>query len=179
METEPEKITPTETPEAVLERKRAEAKRALEGPEWTEKRERSEREKEHQTEKVALESEQVKIVKDKEKLELDWVALDDQRKIINQALAPILERERLAETEEARLEIEEVKTGVPQAKQGIEHERWTAQDKRRRAEEEKWGLQEKLFKLEQAIETNTQKYRALLDQEEVIQAKLNTLSVIQ
>ena len=118
-------------------------------------------------------------MKEKEKLELDWVALDDQRKIINQALAPILAREQTAETEEARLELEEVKAAAPQAKQGVEHERWTAQDNRRKAEQEKWGLQEKLFKLEQVIEVNTQKYRALLDQEEAIQTKLNTLSVIQ
>ena len=166
-----------ETPEAIFERKRAEARKALEGPEWTEKRERSERDKASETERATLEQQLAGILKEKEKLEIDWVTLDDQRKIINQALAPIMERERATETEEARLEIEELKTGVAQAKQGIEQERWTIQDKRRSAEKEKWNLQEKLFKLEQAIEVNTQKYRVLLDQEGLAQARLNTLSV--
>ena len=110
--------------------------------------------------------------------ELDWIALDDQRKIINQALTPILEQERAAETEETRLELEEAKTGLSQPKQGIEKERWATQDKRHQAEQVKWGWQEKLFKIEQAIENNTQKYRALLDQEETAQAKLNALNAL-
>ena len=170
--------TEKETPEALFERKREEARAAMEGPEWTEKRERGEREKESRGERVTLELELATIATQKEKLELDWIALDDQRKIIRASLAPILEKEKLAENEEARLELEEAKTGLPQPKQGIEKERWAAQDKRRQAEEEKWGLQEKLFKLEQAIESNTQKYRTLLDQEEAAKTKLNTLQAL-
>ena len=57
----------------------------------------------------------------------------------------------------------------------VEKKRWATQAKRRAAEEEKWGLQEKLFKIQQAIENNTQKYRGLLDQEETARTKLNAL----
>ena len=166
---------PKETPEALFERKREEARAAMEGPEWTEKRERSEREKQTLSERETLEHLTADITKQKDKLELDWIALDDQRKIIRETLAPILEREKVAEEEEARLELEEAKTGLPRPKQEIEKNRWAAQDKRRSAEQEKWGLQEKLFKLEQAIEVNTQKYRALLDQEDTAQTKLNAI----
>ncbi len=172
---EVKKAVDVETPEALFERKRQEARAAMEGPEWTEKRERGEREKQNSSEREALGQELANVVTKKDKLELDWIALDDQRKIIRAALAPILEREKIAEAEEARLELEEAKTGLPQPKQGIEKERWTAQDQRRAAEQEKWGWQEKLFKLEQAIENNTQKYRALLDQEDTSQTKLNAL----
>ena len=168
----------TETPEILFERKREQARAALEGPEWTEKRERSEREKESQGERVNLERELAEIATQKDKLELDWIALDDQRQVIRAALTPILEREKTAENEEARLELEEAKTGLPQPKQGIEKDRWAAQDKRRQAEQEKWDWQEKLFKLEQTIENNTQKYRTLLDQEEALQAKLNALHAL-
>jgi len=167
--------TPKETPEVLFERKRREARAAMEGPEWTEKRERNEREKESHGEQIALDRQLAEIATQKEKLELDWIALDDQRKIIRAALAPILEREKTAEEEEARLEIEEAKTGLPQPRQEIEKTRWAAQDKRRSAEQEKWGWQEKLFKIEQAIENNTQKYRGLLDQEDTAQTKLNAL----
>lgn len=174
-----EKVTPpkiaTETPEALFERKRQEARAAMEGPERTEKRERSEREKQDLNEKETLEHLLSDLTRQKEKLELDWVALDDQRKVIRAALAPILEREKVAEEEEARLEVEEAKTGLPQPKQEIEKARWAAQDKRRTTEQEKWGWQEKLFKIEQAIETNTAKYRTILDQEEPAQTKLNAL----
>ena len=168
----------TETPEVLFERKRQEARLAMEGPERTEKRERSEREKESQSERTALEHRLAELTTEKEKLELDWITLDDQRKIIRDALTPILEKEKTAEEEEAHLEIEEVKTGLPESKRGIEKERWIAQDKRRQAEEEKWGYQEKLFKIEQAIVNNTQKYRLLIDEEEAAQAKLNALEAL-
>ena len=176
--TEKKETPASETPEALFERKRQEARKAMEGPEWTEKRERSEREKESQGERATLDHALADFAAQKEKLELDWIALDDQRKIINQALTPILEQERAAETEETRLELEEAKTGLSQPKQGIEKERWATQDKRHQAEQVKWGWQEKLFKIEQAIENNTQKYRALLDQEETAQAKLNALNAL-
>ncbi|HEY4476629.1 MAG TPA: hypothetical protein VJB69_01445 [Candidatus Paceibacterota bacterium] len=166
---------PSETPEELFERKRQEARLAMEGPERTEKRERGEREVESQTEQATLERQLSEIATQKEKLELDWVALDDQQKIIQTTLTPILEREKTAEEEEARLEIEEAKTGLTQPKVEVEKKRWATQAKRRAAEEEKWGLQEKLFKIQQAIENNTQKYRGLLDQEETARTKLNAL----
>jgi len=167
-----------ESPEALFERKRQEARKAMEGHVWTEKRERSERDQQSSSEKEILDKLLVDLATKKEKLELDWITLDDQRKIIGTALAPILEQEKVVENEEARLEIDEVKTIASEAKQGIEKERWSAQEKRRQAEQEKWGWQEKLFKIEQAIENNTQKYRLLLDEGEVAQAKLNALKAL-
>ncbi|MEK7622154.1 MAG: hypothetical protein AAB415_03160 [Patescibacteria group bacterium] len=174
---EPNKDT-KETPEQLFERKREEARQAMEGPERTERREQSEREKQNSSERGLLEEKLTNLRTQKEKLELDWIALDDERQIIREALTPILEQEKVTEAEEARLELEEIKTVAPEAKQGIEKERWATQDKRRESEQKKWGFQDKLFKVEQAIDNNTQKYRLLLDEEEVAQTKLNALKAL-
>ncbi|MEK7208663.1 MAG: hypothetical protein AAB677_00180 [Patescibacteria group bacterium] len=163
--------------EKELEQKRLAARQAMEGPEWTAKREREEKEKKISETGEQLKKSLAEIDQKKTAMELEWVKLDDQRKIVRAQLAPILEREKQAESAEASLELEEAKTVLTQDKQVIEKKRQVAQITRQEAEKEKWGYQEKLWQIERVIETNTVKYRALLDQEDEAKKQLNELHV--
>ncbi|MEK7585214.1 MAG: hypothetical protein AAB455_01740 [Patescibacteria group bacterium] len=165
------------TPEESLEAKRLEAKAAMEGPEWTAKREREEKVAQVTSERGQVEKSLSDLTRQKEALELEWVRLDDERKIMREKLAPVLERERQTEEAEAKLELEEAKATIPQDKQAVEKKRQVIQATRREVEQEKWVHQEKLWKVENVIETNTVKYRALLDQEDELKKRLNSLAI--
>ncbi|MBI4136404.1 MAG: hypothetical protein HY481_02595 [Candidatus Vogelbacteria bacterium] len=165
------------SPEDALETKRLEARTAMEGPEWTAKRELETRERQTTAEKTKLEQLLASLDKQKETLELEWIRLDDQRKIIREKLAPILEREKQAEEAEAKLELDEAKTASPKDKQGIERKRQTIQETRQAAEKDKWALQEQVWQIESVLEANTVKYRALLDQEDEAKKQLTVFHV--
>lgn len=163
--------------EKELEQKRLAARQAMEGPDWTAKREREEGDKKNAAAAEQLKKSLAEIDQQKTALELEWVKLDDQRKVIRAQLAPVLEREKQAEAMETGLELEEAKTVLAQDKQVIEKKRQTAQAARQEAEKDKWGYQEKLWQLERVIETNTVKYRALLDREDEAKKQLTELHV--
>jgi len=161
--------------EQELEEKRLAARQAMEGPEWTAKRESAEKEKKVSETRDQLEKRLKDIGQKKEVLELEWVKADDRRKIINDQLAPILAREKQIEETETTLELEEVKAIAPQDKQTAEKKRQQTQTERQETEKEKWSYQEKLWQIESAIETNTTKYRTLLDEEDAAKKQLNEL----
>lgn len=163
------------SPEDALETKRLEARTAMEGPEWTAKRERETRERQITSEKTRLEQLLANLDKQKETLELEWIKLDDQLQILREKLAPILEREKQAEEAEAKLELDEAKTVLAKDKQEIERKRQTIQETRQAAEKEKWVLQEKVWQIESVIEANIVKYRARLDEEDEAKKQLAAL----
>src|SRR3989344_2142658 len=165
------------SPEDALETKRLEARTAMEEPEWTAKREHETRERQTTTEKTKLKQLLASLDKQKETLELEWIRLDDQRKIIREQLAPILEREQQAGEAEAKLELDEPKTAPPKDKREIERKRQTIQETRQAAEKDKWALQEQVWQIESVIEANTVKYRALLDQEDEAKKQLAVFHV--
>lgn len=153
--------------------KREEARVAMEGPERTAKRERDEQLKQMQTGQEELQKRLLGIRKEKERLELDWIELDNKRKAIRQVLNPLLDEEKKIETEEADLEAEEAKIGLPQDKRVVEEKRWQVQNHRKELEEKKWTEEDKLIKIEGAIAQNTARYRLLLDEEDQLQTKLD------
>lgn len=146
--------------------KRNEAQAALAGAKWTEKHERETRAKTLQSELDSFGARVAEIAKEKEKLELAWIELDNQRRSIRTILNPILNEEKKVETEEIALEIEEGKTGLAADKQIVEKKRWLVQDKRKAIEQKKWEEEDKLAKIEQTIQEDTNRYRVLLDEEE-------------
>ncbi len=160
-----------------LEKKLSEAKMAMEGLEHTEKRLEEERSQTAGKEIAEIEAKLAKLEKNKEHYELEWVKQDDKRKIINNALKPILEAEKLAEDAEATLELEEAKATLPQQKIEVEKKRWEADDARRKAEKEKWDLQQNLWEIESVIETNTKEYREILAEEDRLKNRLQELKV--
>lgn len=168
---------PQEDLQKSLEKKLSEAKMAMEGLEHTEKRLEEERAQTASKEIAEIEAKLAKLEKNKEHYELEWVKQDDKRKIINSALKPILEAEKLAEDAEATLELEEAKTTLPQQKIEVEKKRWEADDARRKAEKEKWDLQQNLWKIESVIETNTKEYRKILAEEDKLKNRLQELKV--
>lgn len=161
--------------QAPTESKREEARVAMQGPEWTAKREQEEKTKELEAEQGALNKRHQEITAEKEQLELLWVDLDDKRKTIRRVLNPILDEEKKTEAEEADLEAEEAGVGVPTEKHKVEEKRWVVQTKRRDIEQKKRAEEEKLTKIEQEIEANTKKYRGFLNEEDQIQTKLAQL----
>ncbi len=108
-------------------------------------------------------------------MELTWIELDGGRKIIRKNLEPLLGEEKRLEAEEAALEAEEEKIGLAKDKQVVEKKRGLVQQKRQDIEQKKWSEEDKLGNLDQTIETNTKAYRALLDEEEKLQARLAEL----
>ncbi|MEK7650776.1 MAG: hypothetical protein AAB364_02840 [Patescibacteria group bacterium] len=157
---------------ADLSAKRSEAQAALAGQEWTEKHERENKTKTLKTESDGLVQKLAGISKEKEALEFDWIELDNQRRAIRTILNPLLDEEKKIEAEENNLESEEAKIGLANDKQVVEKKRWATQDKRKEIEQKKWNEEEKLAKIEATIQTNTTKYRTLLDEEEKIEKRL-------
>lgn len=160
-----------------LSQKRAEAQAALAGSEWTAKHEREAKAKTLKEENNTLTKKLAEISKEKETLELEWIALDNQRRAIRTVLNPLLDEEKKIETEEAALEAEEAKIGLAADKQVVEKNRWITQDKRKEVEEKKWTEEEKLAKIEATIQANTTKYRAILDDEEKTDKRLEQLKL--
>ena len=160
-----------------LSPKRAEAQAALAGSEWTAKQERETKSKTLKSENDTLVQKLAEIAKQKEKLELEWIELDNQRRGIRTILNPLLDEEKKIELEEAGIEAEEAKIGLAGDKQVVEKKRWTNQDKRKEVEKKKWSEEEKLTKIEAIIQANTTKYRALLDDEEKSEKRLEQLKL--
>ncbi|MEK7552559.1 MAG: hypothetical protein AAB505_00400, partial [Patescibacteria group bacterium] len=96
-----ETIHPNTRPEETFEDKRRAAQLAMEGPDWTAKREQATKEKQTSQEKIVLEEKLKELAGQKEVLELAWIKLDSQRKIIREAVTPIIERHNPAEEAEA------------------------------------------------------------------------------
>ncbi len=174
--TAPVSETPTNPPAGGEEARRKAAMLAMEGPERTARREELEKGRQAREQKHDFEERLGQIAKAKEKLELAWVDLDEQRKKLKATLAPITEQEKQVQAEETAAEEEEDKTGLPKEKHLVEEKRWVIQQKRKQIEDEKWKIEEKVVKLEEAIETNTNDYRSLLDEEEQIEAKIDEIN---
>jgi hypothetical protein len=172
----PAPANPTPTPlvddDAV---RREQARRALEGADWTTKRETEERAKTIQEQITSAENKLAEIRGQKEKLELAWVDLDDRKKSIRLILNPLLDEEKKLEAEETALETEEASIGIPESKHAIEIKRWPLQEKRKEIEQKKWQEEEKIIAIDQSVESNTKAYRSLLEEEDKLMAELDKL----
>ena len=162
-------------PENKLVEKLNKARLAMEGPERTLKRRQYETEEKVETEKDRLESELAVIEKDKERLEINWVVLDNKQSSFKKLLAPIKEEEERTELEEDKLEGEEAITSQVLDRQKIEKARWVIQDKRKELEKKKWELENRILDTDKELEKNTVLYQELLDREEKIRTKLESL----
>lgn len=174
----PDEIKPTPSAAPLIDEeaaRREQARRALEGAEWTTKRESEERAKTIQEKIATAEKKLAEVRGQKEKLELAWVDLDDQKKSVRLVLNPILDEEKKLEAEEAALETEEAASGVPESKHATEIKRWPIQEKRQAIEKQKWSQEEKIIALDQTIEANTKAYRLLLEEEDKLAAELDKL----
>lgn len=160
-----------------LSPKRAEAQAALAGSEWTAKHERETKAKTLKGENELLAQKLTDIGKQKETLELEWIELDNQRRAIRAVLNPLLDEEKKIEAEETTLEAEEAKIGLAADKQVVEKKRWAVQDRRKETEQKRWTEEGRLAKIEAVIQTNTTKYRALLDDEEQAEKRLEQLKL--
>jgi hypothetical protein len=158
-----------------LQAKLEEARRALEGEEHAAKREQTEKTKAVKSEREELEKHLADLLIEKEKLELAWIDLDAKRKVVHEALKPILEEEKQAEEAESKLEVEEARIGVETEKHKVELDRQAIQAKRKEIETRKWAEEEKLIEVEKKIETNTAQYRILLDDEDKSTLRLEQL----
>ena len=152
------------------------AKLALEGEEWTKKRQEREKESVLVEQQHKLNDRLQEITKLKTDLEIQWVDLDGKRRELKTILDPILKKEEEIEAKEFDIENTERNTGLPKEKEAIEKKRWLIEDERRAAEQEKWGHQEKLWKIEEAVEATTKQYRTLLDEEDKIHLELDKIS---
>ncbi len=155
--------------------RREQARRALEGTDWTNKREVEERAKTIQEQIAVAEKKLAELRQQKEKLELAWVDLDDRKKNIRLILNPLLDEEKKLEAEEVKLEAEEASIGVPESKHALEIKRWPIQEKRKEIEQKKWQEEEKIIAIDQIVESNTKAYRVLLAEEDKLMAESDKL----
>lgn len=162
--------------EPSLEEKLRAAKLAMEGPQYTAKREAREHDEIVKAKHEQIENRLAEIAKEKEVLETQWIELDEQRAAIKQALAPLLEEEQKTEEAEATLEEQERSAVTTPERQQIEQHRYEAQTTRRKIEEGKWSLENEIGKFDKQIEENTSKYRVFLDEEEKLHSELSTLT---
>ncbi|OHA58865.1 MAG: hypothetical protein A2571_00585 [Candidatus Vogelbacteria bacterium RIFOXYD1_FULL_44_32] len=151
------------------------AKLAMEGPTRTLKREEDETEAKVKTETADIEKQIALINHKKEKLEINWVVLDTKANELKTLLAPVKQEEEDIELAEDQLEGEEHTTTDVVARQDIEKKRWATQDKRKDLEKRKWELETKVLDIENELKKNTTEYQSLLDEEEVLKKKLETL----
>ncbi len=162
-------------PNPSLEEEKATARLAMEGAEWTAKRETEARVKIAKEELAKLDEQLGKIRIEKERLELDWIGLDNTRRQLRKVLEPILVEEKRIEAEEATLETEEERIGASSDKQVVEKKRWAIQDQRKEIEKRKWVEEEKMTAIEKTINENTARYRQLLDEEDKLQTNTEQL----
>lgn len=155
--------------------RRDEARRALEGAEWTAKREEEEKARAAAAETQSLEGRLAAVHAEKEKLELAWIDLDDKRKAVRALLNPLLDEEKKLEAEETKLEAEEASTGVPQSRHEVETKRWPVQAKRQDIEKRKWAEEEKLVEVDKIVAANTKRYRELLTEEDQLMSRRDEL----
>ena len=151
------------------------ARRALEGADWTAKRETEEKTKTAHEELGKLNQRLTEIQSAKEKLELAWIELDGKKRTLRKLIAPFLEEEKKLEEAEAKLETEEAGTGVPESRHGVELKRQAIQTERKTVEDKKWAEEAKVVEIDKQIEENTKKYRALLAEEDAANARLEQL----
>jgi len=162
-------------PQSNLDDKRAEAQAALAGAEWTAKHQKELKAKHLEGEEGEINQKLEANAAAKEKLELGWIELDNQRRAIRTVLNPLLDEEKKIESEEVDLEAEEAKIGLAADKHVVEEKRWAVQAKRQKVEKEKWAEEEKLAQIETTIQDNTTQYRVLLDEEEKLHQRLEQL----
>lgn len=161
---------------ASLEEKKETARQAMEGAEWTAKREAETHDRAAKEELGQVESKLVGLRQEKEKLELAWIELDDSRRRLRTVIDPLVAEEKKIEAEEATLESEEEKA-LEGDKQVVEKKRQATQDKRRETEQKKWLEEDKLKKIEATITENTTHYRQLLDEEDKLQTRVDQLKL--
>ena len=147
----------------------------MEGPERTAKRREEEQERVLKGEMAVLDKRLSEITKEKEKLELKWVELDDKRTEIKKVLDPIKDKEKTVEAEELVLEEEEARQPFPKEKHTTEDKRWAVQEKRHQIEGEKWPLEQKILALDEQVAANTATYQKFLDEETELKNKRHTL----
>lgn len=152
------------------------AKLALEGEDWTRKRQEREQGAVLLEERHKLNVRLQEIAKLKTDLELKWVELDGKRRELKTVLDPILKKEEELEAKEFDIENTERNTGLPKEKEAIEKKRWLIEDERRASEKEKWSHQEKLWKVDEAVEETTKQYRALLNEEDKLHTDLDKIA---
>ncbi len=169
---------PPVTGAAAIKEKVAAAQAAMAGPERVAKWEQEEKAKTAKVEQAELEKKLSQITSQKEKLELNWITLDDKRQTTSLKLKPLLEEEKKLEEEEAKLEMEEARASQPELKKAAEEKRWQAQGRRHTLEEQKWTLEADLTSAIKTIESETQKYRLLLAEEDTLKTRLAELERI-
>ncbi len=151
------------------------ARRAMAGPEKAAEWERENQQNEIESEKANLNQKLQDIDKQKESLEISWIALDNKRAGLKKNLDPVLAEEEKVELKEDTLEGKERTTPLAEERRKIEEQRWEVQKKRRNLEEKKWDLEEKLTKINANIKENTENYRGLLKEEEKIKKQLEEI----
>lgn len=161
--------------DADLEAKIRAAKLAMEGPDYTAKREAREREEVIRAKHEEIEKQLNDLAQKKEVLEVAWIELDEKRTRLKTALAPLLEEEGKVEAEESALEEKEKITVGASDRQAVEKRRFEVQSRRRKVEEAKWGLENQIVDIEKQIDQNTTEYRTLLDSEETLHTELDSL----
>lgn len=152
------------------------ARRAMEGPARTAEREAAERQEQLTARLTEIDQALKKLANDKEKLELSWINLDEQRQKLKTAAKPLLDQEKMIEEEELKIELEEAKTPRPRERHVLEEKRWLTQEKRREDEQARWAVEEKVIKLEEAIQVNTLDYQKLLEAEEKLRHEREALT---
>lgn len=158
-----------------LEERKDEAAAAMAGPELIAKHELETKRRALKAEQATIKARLEEIAKQKERLELKWISLDDTRAQIKTALAPLLEKENQIEATEQELELKENQIPTPKERREVEEKIWQAEDSRRAVEKEKWVVEEKLIQTEDAINEETKDYRALLDEEDTLWRRLEEI----
>jgi len=151
------------------------ARVAMEGPERAAERLQREHEQKIEQERKNLEAQKTAIEKEKEKMEIVWIDLDEKRNSFKRDLEPILVEETKLEDEEKIAELEEEKATMPEEKKAAEKKRQDLQTRRKASEEKKWIIQDKIEQVEKIITQNTEHYQELLSKEEILIQKINDL----
>ncbi len=174
--------TQTDEEKDLAERKR-QAMLAMEGEEGKRHRENLERKQQEedikkglQEERVTLEKAMERLSTDKERLELKWIELNGIKSPLEKSLAPVLADEIKIEKEEMAIEIKEKSATDPKDKQSAEKMRWEVDDRRRSIEKDRWQLEDEIGKINDIIKTNSEKYQAVLTEEEKTQHRLDEIN---
>lgn len=153
-------------------KKKMEAILAMEGEEGRARREAEERKKmeakmvlELKAQKNALNKKLNEITKEKEKLELHWIDLDDKKNEIGKILDPITAAEIKVENDIQEKNKEEHATDDLKRRQEFEKQRQVLEAEREKLEKEKWVIEDKVYDVDSLMSEHKTKYQAVLKEE--------------
>lgn len=116
--------------------------------------------------------------KEKEPIELKWIALSENKRKIAQEIATLERSEAIEEEQISEIEIKERSAEEASEMHKYESNRWQHEEKHRKIEKHRWKLEDENEKITIFLKKLKDEYQTLLKEEETTEKKIEELEII-